>query len=37
MIGDSDSDIEAADSIGCKAIKISDNFSLDNAVQKILN
>ena len=37
MIGDSDSDIEAADSIGCKAIKISDNFSLDNAVEKILN
>jgi len=37
MIGDSDSDIEAADSIGCKAIKISDNFSLDNAVKKILN
>ena len=37
MIGDSDSDIEAADSIGCKAIKISGNFSLDNAVKKILN
>ena len=37
MIGDSDSDIEAADSIGSKAIKFSDNFSLDNAVQKILN
>jgi len=37
MIGDSDSDIEAADSIGCKAIKINDNFSLDNAVEKILN
>ena len=37
MIGDSDSDIEAADSIGCKAIKISDSFSLDNAVEKILN
>ena len=37
MIGDSDSDIEAADSVGCKAIKINDNFSLDNAVEKILN
>ena len=37
MIGDSDSDIEAANSIGCKAIKISDSFSLDNAVEKILN
>ena len=37
MIGDSDSDIEAANSIGCKAIKISESFSLDNAVEKILN
>ena len=37
MIGDRDSDIEAANSIGCKAIKISDSFSLDNAVGKILN
>ena len=37
MIGDNDSDIEAADSIGCKSIKISNNFSLDNAVEKILN
>ena len=37
MIGNSDSDIEAADSVGCKAIKINDNFSLDNAVEKILN
>ena len=37
MIGDSDSDIEAADSVGCKAIKISDSFSLDNAVENILN
>ena len=36
-IGDRDSDIEAANSIGCKAIKINDNFSLDNAVEKILN
>ena len=37
MIGDNDSDIEAANSIGCKAIKISGSFSLDNAVKKILN
>jgi len=37
MIGDSDSDIEAANSIGCKAIKISDSFSLDNAVTTILH
>ena len=37
MIGDNDSDIEAATSIGCKAIKINNNFSLDNAVHKILN
>ena len=37
MIGDNDSDIEASTSIGCKAIKISNNFSLDNAVDKILN
>jgi histidinol-phosphate phosphatase family protein len=37
MIGDNDSDIEAANSIGCKAIKISNDFSLDNAVEQILN
>ena len=37
MIGDNDSDIEASISIGCKAIKIDNNFSLDNAVDKILN
>ena len=37
MIGDNDSDIEASTSIGCKAIKIDNNFSLDNAVDKILN
>ena len=37
MIGDSNSDIEAAISIGCKAIKIDNNFSLDNAVDKILS
>ena len=37
MIGDNDSDIEAANSIGCKAIKISNDFSLDNAIEEILN
>ena len=37
MIGDNDSDIEASTSIGCKAIKIDNSFSLDNAVDKILN
>ena len=37
MIGDNDSDIEASISIGCKAIKIDNNFSLDNAVDKILS
>jgi len=37
MIGDNDSDIEAANSIGCNAIKITNNFSLDNAIEKILN
>ena len=37
MIGDRDSDVEAANSIGCKAIKISDVFSFDNAIGKILD
>jgi len=37
MIGDNDSDIEAATSIGCKAVKIGRNYSLDNAVENILN
>lgn len=37
FIGDNESDIEAANSIGCKAIKINNDFSLDNAVEKILN
>jgi hypothetical protein len=32
-----DSDIEASTSIGCKAIKIDNNFSLGNAVRKILD
>ena len=37
MIGDNDSDIEASTSIGCKAIKIDNNFSLGKAVRKILD
>jgi histidinol-phosphate phosphatase family protein len=37
MIGDNDSDTDAATSIGCKAIKINEKFSLDHAVKKILN
>ena len=37
MIGDSDSDIDAATSIGCKAIKTNDKFSLDHAVKEILS
>ena len=37
MIGDNNSDIDAATSIGCKAIKLSKNFSLGKAVSKILD
>ena len=37
MIGDNKSDIEAAISVGCKAIKIDNNFSLDKAIHKILS
>lgn len=37
MIGDRDSDMEAARLIGCKAIKIASNSRLNNAVQSILN
>ena len=37
MIGDNDSDIDAAISVGCKALKIDENFSFDHAVKKILN
>lgn len=37
MIGDRDSDMEAARAVGCKAIKIRSNFGLNNAVQSILN
>ena len=37
MIGDNDSDIDAATSVGCKALKINENLSFDHAVKKILN
>lgn len=37
MIGDRDSDIEAAKAIGCKSIKISSDSGLSDAVQSILN
>lgn len=37
MIGDRDSDMEAARMVGCKAIKISSNSGFNNAVQSILN
>ena len=36
MIGDRDSDIEAALQVGCKPIKISENSSINDAVQNIL-
>ena len=37
MIGDRDSDIEAARRIGCKFIKMSEKLSLKDAVEIILN
>lgn len=37
MVGDRDSDIEAARMIGCKSIKVTSNSGLNNAVQSILN
>ena len=37
MIGDRDSDMEAARVTGCKAIKITSNSGLNGAVQSILN
>jgi histidinol-phosphate phosphatase family protein len=37
MIGDRDSDIEAAQSVGCKSVKITDSLGLEGAVQSILN
>ena len=36
MIGDGDSDIEAAQEVGCKAIKITKNLRLKEAVESIL-
>lgn len=37
MIGDSDSDIQAAKLVGCKSIKIGADMSLASAIQRILN
>ena len=37
MIGDSDTDIQAALAAGCKSLKISSNYELQDAVQEILN
>jgi len=37
MIGNNDSDMIAASTVNCKGIKINKNFTLDDAVQKILN
>ena len=36
MIGDSDSDIKAAQKIGCKAIKLNNDTTLQQATDKIL-
>jgi len=37
MIGDSDTDIQAAFAAGCKSLKINSVYELHNAVQEILN
>jgi len=37
MIGDSDTDMEAATAVGCKSLKINSSDDLDDAVQSILN
>ena len=37
MIGDSDSDIEAGDSIGCKTIKVNEKLDLEQALDLILS
>lgn len=37
MIGDNDSDVEAAESAGCRSIKINHDVSFATAVQQILN
>lgn len=36
MIGDNDTDIQAAKNAGCRFLKIIDNFTLENAVEIIL-
>ncbi len=37
MIGNSDTDIQAANAAGCKSFKISSNHELQDCIQKILN
>lgn len=37
MIGDSDTDIQAALAAGCKYLKINSNYELQDAIQEILN
>lgn len=37
MIGDNDSDIVAGENVGCKSIKIKNNYELENVVKMILN
>jgi len=37
MIGDNDTDIQAANAAGCKSFKISSNHELQNSVQEILD
>jgi len=37
LIGDKDSDVQAAMAIGCKAIRIDTNLTLDKAIKIILN
>lgn len=37
MVGDRDSDIEAARAVGCNSIKITSNSGLNEAVESILN
>ena len=37
MIGDNDSDIIAGENVGCKSIKIKNNYELENVVKIILN
>ena len=35
VFGDSDSDVIAGKSVGCKTIKITPNFNLQNAVEQV--